>query len=114
MATKSRDLRVALKLWVGREQVWTYLHLATSLGMSVSETHDTVKRPVRAGLLSPGGLRARPGAAAPREFLIHGAKYAFPAVRGEMARGFPTAHAAPPLKNVIAEDSEPSPVRPHP
>jgi hypothetical protein len=111
---KPQDLLVTLKLWVGREQDWTYPLLAKSLGMSVSEAHGAVKRAVRAGLLPPDGLGVKPGAGALREFLIHGAKYAFPAIRGEMARGIPTAHAASPLKDLIAESSEPPPVWPHP
>jgi hypothetical protein len=82
--------------------------------MSVSETHGAVKRAVMAGLLPQGGLGAKPGAEPLREFLIHGARYAFPPIRGEMARGIPTAHAAPPLKDLIAEASEPPPVWPHP
>jgi hypothetical protein len=111
---KPQDLLVALKLWVGRDQTWTYPLLAASLGMSVSEAHGAVKRAVTAGLLPPGGLGVRPGAEALREFLVHGAKYSFPALRGEMARGVPTAHAAPPLKGLLAEASEPPPVWPHP
>jgi len=114
VALKPQDLLVALKLWVGREQEWTYPLLAKSLGMSVSEAHGAVKRAVSAGLLPMGGLGVKPGTDALREFLIHGAKYAFPALRGEMARGIPTAHAAPPLKDLLTETSEPPPVWPHP
>jgi hypothetical protein len=80
----------------------------------VSETHGAVKRAVRAGLLPPGGLGVKLGAGALREFLIHGAKYAFPAIRGEISRGIPTSYAAPPLKDLIVEASEPPPVWPHP
>jgi hypothetical protein len=111
---KPQDLLVALKLWVGRDRGWTYPLLAKSLGMSVSEAHGAVKRAVRAGLLPPGGLGVRPSGAPLREFLIHGAKYVFPPIRGEMTRGLPTAHAAPPLKGLLVESSEPSPVWPHP
>lgn len=49
-----------------------------------------------------------------KEFLIHGVKYAFPVHRGGLVRGVPTAHAAPPLKQQIAESSEPPPVWPDP
>ena len=42
MALKPQDLLVALKLWVGRDQAWTYPLLARSLGMSVSEAHGAV------------------------------------------------------------------------
>lgn len=31
------------------------------------------------------------------EFLVHGVRYAFPAVRGRVTRGVPTAHSAPVL-----------------
>ncbi len=114
MALKPQDLLVALKLWVGRNQAWTYPLLARSLGISVSEAHGAVKRAVAAGLLPTGGLGARPRAESLREFLVHGAKYSFPALQGDLARGIPTAHAAPPLKELLADASEPPPVWPHP
>jgi hypothetical protein len=114
VALKPQDLLVALKLWTGRDLEWTYPRLARSLGMSVSETHGAAKRAIAAGLLPSGGLGVRPGAEALREFLVHGAKYSFPALRGEIARGVPTAHGAPPLKGLLAETSEPPPVWPHP
>jgi hypothetical protein len=47
-----------------------------------------------------------------KEFLIHGVKYAFPVHRGGIVRGSPTAHAAPPLKQQIAESFDPPPVWP--
>jgi len=50
--------------------------------------------------------------AALQEFLIHGVKYAFPAERGELTRGIPTAHAAAPLKREISAGNEPPPVWP--
>ena len=43
------------------------------------------------------------------EFLIHGLKYAFPARRGELTRGVPTSHAAPPLNKHIAQGGDPPP-----
>jgi hypothetical protein len=39
-------------------------------------------------------------------------KYAFPVHRGGLVRGIPTAHAAPPLNQQIAESSDPPPVWP--
>ena len=114
MSLKPQDLLVALKLWVTQGQRWTYPLLATALGMSVSETHGSVKRAVAAGLLAGGGLDARPNADALREFVVHGARYAFPASPGGLTRGMPTAHAASPLKGLIAQSDEPPPVWPHP
>ena len=40
------------------------------------------------------------------EFLVHGARYAFPVERGGLTRGMPTSYGAPPLRGRImtAED----------
>jgi len=46
------------------------------------------------------------------EFLIHGVKYAFPAKRGEVTRGVPTAYAAPPLRDQLVDSSDLPPVWP--
>jgi len=56
----------------------------------------------------------RPVLASLRQFVIYGAPYAYPAVRGEMTRGFPTAHGVAPLKDMIVTTTEPPPVWPHP
>lgn len=47
-----------------------------------------------------------------KEFLFHGAKYAFPPLRGSLAAGVPTAHAAAPLNEHIAPSADPPPVWP--
>ena len=114
MVLKPQDLLIVLKLWVGRGRTWTYESLARELGLSASETHAAVKRAGKAGLLPEGGLAQTPKAHALREFLIHGAKYAFPAERGSLVRGLPTAHAAPPLRSRFGTLDEPPPVWPHP
>ena len=48
-----------------------------------------------------------------KEFLIHGAKYAFPVERGGPIRGVPTAEAAAPLAQYLAPDFSLPPVWPH-
>lgn len=48
-----------------------------------------------------------------RLFVQHGARYAFPATRGEMTRGVLTSYAAAPLKDKIVQPNEPPPVWPH-
>lgn len=48
------------------------------------------------------------------EFLVHGVKYAFPVQRGETTRGTPTAYAAPPLNDQIADNGDLPPVWPDP
>ena len=103
-----------LKLWVGRGQAWTYQTLAQALGISAAEAHAAVKRARVAGLLPSGPLSGSPNVQALGEFLVHGARYAFPAQVGAMGRGIPTAHAASPLKEEMASSDEPPPVWPHP
>lgn len=112
MVLKPQDLLVVLKLWVGRGQTWTYPILAKELGISLSEVHGAVKRAAKAGFLVEPYLTQPPNPRALREFLVHGAKFAFPADRGGMTRGVPTAHAAAPLNAEIVPDGEPPPVWP--
>src|SRR5690606_20665470 len=87
--------------------------LSTELGMSVSEAHAAVKRGIKSMLV----VRRPEGDAVNRsnllEFVVHGVKYAFAPERGQVTRGIPTAHAAPPLKELFVEDPQP-PVWPHP
>jgi hypothetical protein len=52
--------------------------------------------------------------AALRAFVINGASYAYPPVRGEITVGFPTAHAVPPLKEQMQAAEDAIPVWPHP
>ena len=52
--------------------------------------------------------------AALRAFVISGAPYAYPSVRGEATIGFPTSHAVLPLSEQIQPSAELPPVWPHP
>jgi len=63
--------------------------------MSGAEVHAALKRAAHAGLYAAD--QRRPVRAALREFLIHGARYAFAPQRLGLTRGVPTAHAAPAL-----------------
>ena len=85
--------------------------LAGELSMSSSQIHLSLKRLDLARLINGD---SRPLLRSVEEFLIHGVKYAFPPQRGEMTRGMPTAHAAPPLNEEFAESSDPPPVWPSP
>ena len=67
----------------------------------------TVKRSVRSGL-AVADPRPRPIVDALLEFLLHGARYAFPAELGGPSRGMPTSFAAPPLPaQLIVSDALP-------
>ena len=79
--------------------------VAGDLLLSPSQVHASLKRLERSRLID--AQTGRPLLHAAEEFLIHGVKYAFPAQRGEATRGMATAHAAPPLKALIAEGELP-------
>jgi hypothetical protein len=106
---KPQDAMILLKLAVVSDG-WTYPSLAESLGMSASEVHAAVARVKLSGLYDE--RRRRPNRKALLEFLAHGLRYVFPAERGPLTRGMPTAHAAPPLSAKIQSDGTPPPVWP--
>ncbi len=106
---------VLLRLSLEKGSMPAYAVLAGELGMTASEVHAALER-ARAARL----VRKEPASApvllrdALLQFVLHGAQYAFPAVRGEATRGFPTAYAATPLRERVSQPSaEPSPVWPH-
>jgi DNA-binding Lrp family transcriptional regulator len=80
----------------------SYEQLHNMLGISASTAHDAVRRLRGAGLVRQNERAVvRP---ALLEFLIHGARYAFPATLGVLARGVPTSHVGPALAGDIASD----------
>jgi DNA-binding Lrp family transcriptional regulator len=113
MVLKPQDLYVALKIVAARSDRAPYSQLAAELTMSPSEVHACVHRAQRSGLLHGPQLKNRPNFSALEEFLLHGLKYAFPPERGELTRGVPTSYAAEPLRSMIGQGNEPSPVWPY-
>ncbi len=111
---KPQDILVLLKLVALGDQPWSYNGLAVQLGMSPSEVHGAVKRAIAANLAVELDRQIQPNFRNLEEFLIHGIRYVFVPERGQMTRGMPTAHAAPPLSDLIASDQEPPPVWPDP
>jgi hypothetical protein len=109
---KPQDFYLLLALAACREQGTTYPELAAFSGLSMSEVHGALKRAEVARLLFFDDKRPRILLPAFREFLYHGARYAFPALRGALVVGLPTAYAAAPLNAHIAPSSEPVPVWP--
>ncbi len=109
---KPQDIVVLLKL-VGLKGGWSYRQLAQELFMSIGEVHNALNRAARAQLFDTS--ENRPRIQALEEFLIHGLKYAFPAERGSITRGTPTAFAASPLNQIISSpDDVNMPVWPDP
>ncbi|MEO8064482.1 MAG: winged helix-turn-helix transcriptional regulator [Pseudomonadota bacterium] len=113
VALKPQDLFVLLALLARGDAPATYADLAARTGLAISAAHAALKRAAQAGLAKfqdrqPVLLKPQL-----REFVLHGAKYAFPTVRGKLLRGVPTAHAASPLNSAIAPSSDPPPVWPY-
>ncbi len=114
MILKPQDIMVLLKLVVIGDNDWAYNSLAVELGMSPSEVHSAIKRALSANLAIQKQDKIIPYLRNLEEFIVHGLKFVFAPERGEMVRGMPTAHAAPPIKDVFISDGEPAPVWPDP
>jgi hypothetical protein len=108
---KPQDVVVALALVSLPASERGYAKLAGMLGMSASETHAAVKRATASGLLDR--VTRAPRRSALLEFLVHGIRYVFPAVRSGLTRGVPTSYGMAPLCGHVYSD-EPPPVWPHP
>ncbi len=109
---KPQDFFLLLALAACRDQGTTYPELAAFSGLSMSEVHGALKRAEAARLLFFDARRPRILMPAFKEFLFHGAKYAFSAARGSMVAGVPTAYAAAPLNAKIVPSADPPPVWP--
>src|SRR5690242_17392819 len=82
--------------------------------MSPSQLHSAIKRALKSHLAVRDKDEIVPHLRNLEEFLIHGVKYVFVPEQGELTRGMPTSHAAPPMNKRIAASSEPPPVWPDP
>jgi len=107
-----QDVVVLVKLLGYRSGRPPIAHVAGELTLSPSQVHASLKRLERSRLVDT--QTGRPLLKAVEEFLIHGVRYAFPVQRGETTRGMPTAYAAPPLRDQIADGGDLPPVWPDP
>lgn len=114
LVLKPQDLVVLLKLLILGDQRRSFAELAAELSISASEVHASVSRATAARLVYPVNEQLNVSKAALKEFLLHGAKYAFPATLGAPTRGVPTAYAAPPLSAHIVQPDSEVPVWPSP
>lgn len=97
ISLRPADIPIALRLAAVPNE--GYESLSRLFESSTSVSHRSVDRLGRAGLLIPGARRSN--RAALQEFLTHGLRYAFPAVRLAQTRGFPTAWSAPSLEGKL-------------
>lgn len=111
---RPQDLVVLLRLSIVSGTPPTYAALASELRLTASEIHAGIERAVVAQLARKDNS-GKPFIVrdALKLFVQHGARYAFPATRGEATRGMPTGYAAPPLKDKIAQSNDPIPVWPY-
>lgn len=110
MSLKSQDVVVALALAVHPERPWSYQAIEAGTGLSQSASFRALQRLRSARLVVPNGWRVFDERLL--SFLEHGVPYAFAVAPGGLARGVPTAWAAPPLDAHIS--AERGVVWPHP
>ena len=97
---KGQDIVMLSVLMDGEAAGESYAMLAKRACISVAEAYAAVSR-LRAAALVAGDRRVLKQNA--MEFLAHGLRYAFPLnVRGTIAKGMPTAYAAPISKQAFA------------
>ncbi len=94
--TRPFDIVVALRLL---QPPATLVVLAHEVAASPSQVHAALRRLDYAGLLKPETRATNPRALL--DFLIGGVRYAFPAQRGLLRDGIPTAYSAPPLSATV-------------
>lgn len=90
------DIAMALRLL---RPAGTIAQLAEELAVAPSQVHSSLTRLERAGLLKPGARQANPRALG--EFVLYGVRHAFPAERGRIVLGVPTAHSAGALSLMV-------------
>jgi hypothetical protein len=107
------DVVVMLRLALESGRRPLYSKLALELGLYPSEVYTSLRRCAASHFLHGEGKAATLNRTALLEFLHHGVRYAFPAQKGSLTRGVPTAFAAPPLNATIVHDDV-IPVWPYP
>lgn len=114
LVLRPQDLVVAAKLALaGDRRDFTLSAIAIELDMAVSAVHGSIKRAEAARLVTRAHGSIRAVRATVREFLLYGAKYAFPAVSGPMTRGVLTGVGAPFFAAHFDQSKQLAPVWPH-
>jgi hypothetical protein len=106
LTLRPQDVVVLAKLLVCGGARPTMLQMGREILLSASEVHGALHRLGLAGIIGSDDEGAWLRLQAVEEFLIHAVKYAFPAQRGTVARGVPTAHAMATLAARLAADDD--------
>jgi predicted transcriptional regulator len=96
---RPQDVVILLKIVAKGNESWYMKDLSQELDISASEVSESLNRSSIAGLVTADKKVIQKRALL--EFLIHGMKYVYPRQPGNVVRGMPTAHSAPPLSNQI-------------
>lgn len=99
---RPHDVAVLLQLVLSPEV--SFAELSRRTGVSVGEAHNAVKRLEKTPLLSRKGNR--PNVSRLLDFLLHGVPNVFPGELGPEARGVPTAHSGPDLREQLVFEGE--------
>jgi hypothetical protein len=114
IALKPQDLLVLFKMACHQDRAFTYAQLAEAVGISASEAHSSLRRAARARLVFDADESMAIQRPALKDFVLHGARYCFPASLGAPTAGMATGHAAPPLRELLVQSEDLPPVWPQP
>lgn len=114
LVLKPQDLVLTLKIAVNREREFTLTQLSDELETALSGVHASIKRSEQARLISRSAGSIRALRASVKEFVLYGAKYAFPGLLGALTKGVPTAIAGPMLRDHFENPDSLPPVWPDP
>lgn len=103
---RPQDVVTAIKIVLLASRPTTYLELSQELHLSVSEVYASSQRLRAAALLSSNTQEFLINRAGLREFIIHGVKYAFPALLGASVRGVVTGIDGSRLRDEFAGAGE--------
>ena len=96
---RPQDIVVLLKIVSKKNSPWLMKELASELMISPSEISESINRSMIAGLISQD--KQTVNKLSLLDFLRYGFRYVYPQWPGGLTRGFPTAHSAPPLNDLI-------------
>lgn len=99
---KAQDIAILLKIASLKEREWIMKDIAEQMKISMGEFSYSLSRSVYAGLISEDRSIVMKSALV--DFLQYGIRYVFPQRPGEMVKGIPTSHAAPPLSDEISSN----------
>jgi hypothetical protein len=97
VSLRAHDVCVALQVVLTPR--FSYRELARSVGLSLGESHNSVRRLELARLVLPH--QDMVNIPALLEFLVHGVPYVFPGALGPESQGVPTAHSGPVLSEIV-------------